>query len=347
MGKMILGTRYPYCNSHNRNFKKSQAHDGEIFIENGNLIFRAKVLFSMRVESLDLCLPLDEIESVETMNLNGVMPFGVCIFMKDGSEHMLGAINNKKLKNFILIAKGDMPEDKNDSKNSNRNNLMIIGIIVLIIAIMMGLGIMSIRESEQKAIVEEEVAEIDNIDIYEGETIDMEIKATGKYGKVEKTIKEYYEEIFKYKLIYSENSSVEMFNEITLEYLQNNRLEKLQEKLDSIDSREQKATDAINKIIAMLDEDYTMERIEKQKLGKKYNEYYRELIIFEDDDETIQEWKDEITINSEKKEYLKELIKILIDYDDSWYIEDDTLYISDDYALNRYNELYDKIYDED
>ena len=339
----MLGSRYPYCNSHNRRFKKSQAHDGEFLIEGGNLIFRTKVLFGIRAEGLDLCLSLDEIEKVETMNLNGIMPFGVCVFMKDGSEHMLGAINNKKLKNFILNAKGEKIEDESTSKN----NLMIIGIIVLIIAIMMGLGIMSIRESEQKAIVEDEVTEIDHIDIYEGETIDMEIKATGKYGKVEKTIKEYYEEIFKYKLIYSENSSVEMFNEMTLEYLQNNRLDKLQEKLDSIDSREQKATEAINKIIAMLNEDYTMERIEKQKLGKKYNEYYRELIIFEEDEETIQEWKNEMTINSEKKEYLKELIKILIDYDDSWYIEDDTLYISDDYEINRYNELYDKIYDED
>lgn len=347
MSKKMLGSRYPYCNSHNRRFKKNHAHDGEILIEEGNLVFRAKVLFGIRAEGLDLCLPLDEIERVETMNLNGIMPFGVCVFMKDGSEHMLGAINNKKLKNFILIAKGDIPENENISKNNNKNNLMIIGAIILIIAIMMGLGIMSIRESEQKSIVEDEVTKIDHIDIYEGETIDMEIKATGKYGKVEKTIKEYYEEIFKYKLIYSENSSVEIFNEMTLEYLQNNRLDKLQEKLDSIDGREQKATDAINKIIAMLDEDYTMERIEKQKLGKKYNEYYRELIIFEEDEETIQEWKDEITINSEKKEYLKELIKILIDYDDSWYIEDDTLYISDDYALNRYNELYDKIYDED
>lgn len=347
MDKKMLGSRYPYCNSHNRRFKKSQAHDGEILIEEGNLIFRTKALFGIRAEGLDLCLPLNEIEKVETMNLNGIMPFGVCIFMEDGSEHMLGAANNKKLKNFILVAKGDMPGYESVSKDNNKNNLMIIGVAALIIAIIVGLGIMSIRESEQKSIVEDEIVKIDDIDIYKGETIDMKIKATGKYGILEKTIKEYYEEIFKYKMIYSENSSVKIFNELSLEYLQNNRLSKLQEKLDSIDSREKKATDAINKIITMLDEDYTMERIEKQKLGKKYNDYYRELIIFEEDDETIQEWKDEIAINSEKKEYLKELIKILIDYDDSWYIEDDTLYISDDYALKRYNELYDKILDED
>ena len=247
MNKKMLGSRYPYCNSHKRNFKKSQAHDGEFCIEDGNLVFKAKVLLGIRVESLDLCLPLDEIERVETMNLNGIMPFGVCVFMKDGSEHMLGAINNKKLKNFILMAKGDISEDENISKKNNKNNLMILGIIALIVAIMVGLGIMSIKESEQKTILKDEVTKIDNIDIYEGETIDMEIKSTGKYGKIEKTIKEYYEDIFKYKLIYSENSSVEIFNEMTLEYLQNNRLEKIQEKLDSIDSREQKATDAINK----------------------------------------------------------------------------------------------------
>lgn len=51
-----------------------------------------------------MSIPLSNIIRVETMNLNGIMPFGVCVFTIDGKEYMFGSMKNKALAAFIKEA---------------------------------------------------------------------------------------------------------------------------------------------------------------------------------------------------------------------------------------------------
>ena len=101
MKEKMMGSYYPKCNSTNRSFAKHGDVNGTIRIEDGNLYFDAKVLMMLSSSKNSFMIPLRDIDHVETMNLNGVMPFGVCLFLKDGTECMLGNMRNKKLADFI------------------------------------------------------------------------------------------------------------------------------------------------------------------------------------------------------------------------------------------------------
>ncbi len=96
----ISGGFYPKCSSTKRSCGKHDDITGTFTIEEGSLVFRAKVLVFIRAKSQDFAIPLDAIDRIERMNIN-FMPFGVCVFMKDGSEYMLGHMLNKKLEAFI------------------------------------------------------------------------------------------------------------------------------------------------------------------------------------------------------------------------------------------------------
>lgn len=100
MIEKMKGSHYPKCTSKQRSFSKNEDVSGVIKIEDGNLVFEAQWLM-VKLPEKSFTIPLKEIEKVETMNLNLVMPFGVCIYMQDGSECMLGHIKNKKLAAFI------------------------------------------------------------------------------------------------------------------------------------------------------------------------------------------------------------------------------------------------------
>lgn len=108
MRNKMMGAHYPGCSSNMRVFSKHQDVSGEFEVIGKELKFNAKFLFAMKLNSKSFTIPLNEILKVETMNLNGVMPFGVCLFMADGSEIMIGHMNNKKLAAFIEDARNGM-----------------------------------------------------------------------------------------------------------------------------------------------------------------------------------------------------------------------------------------------
>jgi len=101
MTKQLYGAYYPKCSSTKRCYLKHEMINGVITVQNKNLIFQQKVLLLFPLKSNYLSLPLNEVDYIETMNLNGILPFGVCVFMKNKKEYMFGHINQQKLKNFI------------------------------------------------------------------------------------------------------------------------------------------------------------------------------------------------------------------------------------------------------
>lgn len=100
----MKGSFYPYCSSEKRTFSKNQDISGDIVIEDGMLCFHAKLFMFIPIKSKDVSIPLTQIVQVEPMNLNGFMPFGVCVFTRDGKEYMFGSMSNKILANFIKEA---------------------------------------------------------------------------------------------------------------------------------------------------------------------------------------------------------------------------------------------------
>lgn len=104
MAKQMIGSFYPRCHSKQTSYNKTDSLDGKIFIENNMLVFKRTLLFFIHLKNQDVYIPLDDIVKVEAMNLNGIMPFGVCVYTDTGKEYMFGHIKNKKLQAFITKA---------------------------------------------------------------------------------------------------------------------------------------------------------------------------------------------------------------------------------------------------
>jgi len=113
-----------------------------------------------------------------------------------------------------------------------------------------------------------------------------------------------------------------------------------------IDSKTKELNDATNKIIDMLNSDNIMSYVDKYDLPSYYNYFYRDIMVSNNDSKIQKEWRDLIEKNNKKAGYLKEVIDILVNNTNNWYIKDDTLYFSSDSLLEKYNELHSLIYED-
>lgn len=346
MKNKMNGSFYPSCDSKNTSFLKGQALDGEIYINNHNLVFQ-RIVFFFRTKTR-LVIPLNNIERVECCTLNGFLPYGVCVFTKDKKEYVLGHVQNQKLKDFIMYAKAGGVNEISDSaiKKSNimRKVLGIIGIILAIFVIW--ISILVAKDFKQEDIILDELEIINNSN--SSSNIDMTIKSTGDYSKVELAMKEYYQDLFANKRIFNNNRAEKLFNTFTPLYLKKNK-DKLEDlKLVSmIDSKTKELNVATNKIIDMLNSDYIMSYVYKYKLDSYYNDFYHDNMVSSNDDVYQEEWRQLLDDNALKAGYLKRIVNILIDYSDKWYIENNNLYFTDDEILEEYNTLYELIYDDE
>ena len=94
----------------------------------------------------------------------------------------------------------------------------------------------------------------------------------------------------------------------------------------------------------MLDSNNIMAYIDKYDLHSYYNDFYRDIMVSKNDSKFQKEWQDLMKQNKEKVGYLKDIINILVNNIDDWYIKDDTLYFSSDSLLKEYNKLHGLIY---
>lgn len=222
----------------------------------------------------------------------------------------------------------------------------IVLIIVLILIFVLG-GLLAYRNLKQENIVKDELEVINSLNASK-DTINMEIKSSGDYGKVEKAIKEYYTDYFANKKIFNENRVEALFNTLTVSYLKENKNKLKSLKLDKmVDDKTKELNEVVNNIINMLDKDNIMAYVNKYDLKDYYNNFYQNNMVSKNDSTIKKEWKDLMDENTKKADYLKEIIKILVNNSNSWYVEDNQLYFSSDKLLKEYNNLHSLIYDND
>jgi len=235
----------------------------------------------------------------------------------------------------------------NDNKKIVKVNKIVkstlITLLIILTILVIGVGIKNYKE---KRLVKEELEIINSLNA-SFDTIDMDIKANGNYGKVEKAMKEYYQDYFSKKKIFNDNRVEALFNILTVDYLKENKskLKKLNLK-KTIDTKTNELNEAVNDIIDMLNSDNIMSYVDKYDLPSYYNYFYRDIMVSNNDSKIQKEWRDLIEKNNKKAGYLKEVIDILVNNTNNWYIKDDTLYFSSDSLLEKYNELHSLIYED-
>ena len=244
----------------------------------------------------------------------------------------------------------DKLEKKETIKKSNKKmdlkKVLPYTVIAILILAIIPLSIMLIKRNNQENIIIKEIEIINNLDI--NDNIDMNIKSKNDYIKVETAVKEYYQELFTNKRIFNNNRAESLFNILTPDYLNKNKSKLKSLNLSKmIKDKTNELEVAVNNIIDMLDSDKIMSYIKKYNLDDYYNDFYHEQMVSENDSSYQEEWTELLNINTEKIEYLEQVIDILVDNTNDWYIENNSLYFTDDKLLKEYNELHNLIYESD
>ncbi len=223
----------------------------------------------------------------------------------------------------------------------NKKLKIVIGILFIILIFVFVLYLYLHNERE---IVIKEINKINELNNYED--IDMDIKSDGNFYFVEKAIKEYYYDFFYEKSIYEDNNTEALTNYLTPDYLNKNKNNLSKIKSD-FNKKYFDCQDSLTVLINMLNEDTIMSYISKYNLGYYYEEFYKECLISDKDDEYQNNYQNTKTMNETKNKYLIELLELLNKNKDKWYVKNDNIYIDGKAILNRYNDLRNKIYDLD
>ena len=181
--------------------------------------------------------------------------------------------------------------------------------------------------------------------ILETEEVNMNITSKGEYAKIEKVMKEYYQEYLTYYDQVNENNYIAIYNMLTPEFLAYKK-EDLEKLLKGLNSYQETFNQGIDGMIALLDEDLIEHKFSDANIDYYYLDFYKELMILESDQDTLATWREYKQENDEKMPYIKSMIEILAYNLEEWYIEDETLYINDNTLLEEYNTYYHLTFDD-
>lgn len=228
------------------------------------------------------------------------------------------------------------------NKVSKKNKILVIILAsILLVALIIFLTLIIIRKNKESVVIKE-INKINELDVSKDE-IDMDIKSSGELRIVEEAIKNYYKDFFDLKRTMNNNRAEALLNILTPEYLGKNK-SKLKDVKKELSEKNKEFEDNIDKLIEMLKDYKIISYIDKTKISKHNYEFYKSLMITDDDKVIIKDLEGIKKNNQEKYGYVEDIIELLIKNNSSWYIKDKKLYIDGKDFLNKYNELRNKVY---
>ena len=223
----------------------------------------------------------------------------------------------------------------------NKKILIILGSI-LVIALIVFTILLTNRIRKEKVVIKE-LDKINELDISK-DSIDMEIKSKGELKIVEEAIKNYYKDFFELKKKYNDNRAEALFNILTPEYLYK-KYNKLTDVKKEFEEKNKSYEENIDNLIEMYKDYKITSYIDKESISKHNYEFYKSLMITDEDRVTIKELEEAKRNNQEKYKYVVEVLDLLQKNKEKWYVKDNKLYIDGKDILNKYNELRKKVYD--
>ena len=233
-----------------------------------------------------------------------------------------------------------MEEEKVQKNNSKK---AIVGIVILvviaIIAVIGYIGFNAYKEVSQRVVLNEELTTLSKKTLGK-DNFNTEIKTSGDYAKVEKTIKEYLQK-------YSD-----AINAITEESAKVANLQgvvekdKLEERKSEVQQIKTNVENSVNTIIEMSSEEYIKKEIEKEGLSQKYVDLYNELMIGDLSSKLAKERETMSSIKDKVMELFDKLIETydyLLQHKDSWKVENGQLLFYNSTELREYNKLVQEL----
>lgn len=226
-------------------------------------------------------------------------------------------------------------------KNENKKAISgIIAVVVIVIIVVGGyLGFNSYKDSTQKNLLNEELTVLSKKTLGKDD-FNTEIKTSGDYSKVEKTVKEYLQ---KYsdtiKSISEESAKIANMQGVV-------KKDKLDGRKKDVKEIKTKVEKNINTLIEMSSEENIKKAIEKEGLSTKYVDMYNEVMIgnlskkLEKQKETMRKAKKQIIELFDK---FIESYDYLLQHKNSWEIQNNQIVFSNSTHLREYNKIIQEI----
>lgn len=219
-------------------------------------------------------------------------------------------------------------------------------IVVIISMIAIGGGVAGVAgvfyyNMQQKNILIDEINKLSSSDITTDE-IDMDIKSVGKYGIIERKIKEYLNEYASYvKGATNIMQDEQLTKVLTAQNYQDDGPEFTKTK-EYLTSTKDTFNEKMQKLIDMSTEESIMKYIESENLTQEYIDLYKELMF---DDEILKDLQETKTLLEKTSKMINEMIDIesniiqlLIDNKDNWIVTGTQIQFTSRTVLEKYNE---------
>ena len=226
--------------------------------------------------------------------------------------------------------------------SKKNKKIVIILFSVLLISLIIFLTLIITRKNRESVVIDE-LNKINELDINKDE-IDMDIKSSGELKIVEEAIKNYYKDFLELKKKYNDNRAEALFNILTPKFLYD-KYNMLNDVKKDFESKNKTYEENIDSLIEMYKDYKITSYIDKDSISKHNYEFYKSLMITDEDLVTIKDLEEAKRDNQEKYNYVVEVLDLLIKNKANWYVKEDKLYIDGKDTLNKYNELRNKVYD--
>lgn len=262
-------------------------------------------------------------------------------------------MEEQKNENVETVKQEVKTETKKENSKKSKTGL-IIAIILIVVAVIIAIALFIGYHIYQTVLLTEEVNKMTSEDfvksegtINENAKIDMEIKTSGSYAVVEKTLKEYLNET----LELAKNQPTEMLEEeiqklVDFENIRNDAPEFTQTKA-KIAAMKKTGEEYIDKFIELCNKENLLSRIENENVSDYYKELYKKLAMDEVSEKELEDVIVELE-NSKKQltsgfEYIENMLNFLSEHKSDWTIIGNQIMFYRQSVLDQYQELVSNV----
>lgn len=237
--------------------------------------------------------------------------------------------------------------EKKEAKKSKKKVIITVVVIVILILLVVGGFVFYHGNQIGKLIAEvNKLAEIEMINedgTLKEEPIDMQIKTNGSYAVVEKTFKNYMNEIVTdTQELVNTLDQEKIMNLVSIDNMKEDGPDFTKSK-EEITTMKNAISSYVTKMETLANEENLLSKIDDKDVGEYYKELYRQLAIDEESGANLKDAIDELKTNEEVAVQalndLESIFNFLSDNKDEWQIEEEQIVFTTQSAYNEYTSL--------
>ena len=237
--------------------------------------------------------------------------------------------------------------EKKEAKKSKKKVIITVVVIVILILLVVGGFVFYHGNQIGKLIAEvNKLAEIEMINedgTLKEEPIDMQIKTNGSYAVVEKTFKNYMNEIVTdTQELVNTLDQEKIMNLVSIDNMKEDGPDFTKSK-EEITTMKNAISSYVTKMETLANEENLLSKIDDKDVGEYYKELYRQLAIDEESGANLKDAIDELKTNEEVAVQalndLESIFNFLSDNKDEWQIEEEQIVFTTQGAYEEYSNL--------